>query len=279
MNYLKKIFRTGLHYTGSNKGVTLVELMVVMGLTTIVLGVIYAAYHTQSRMNIKETAVVNMQQNIRGSLYLFEKDIRMAGYNPNPTATENFGIIDITDINGNSAITFTADIDGDGLVGSDTFYYQIYDYTSGSPVGILDLGRKKGASPGYTIVAESIDALGLAYAYDNDGDGQLDVSPSGFVLWAIDTDGNNKLDRILDTNDSGVIDLDDDEAGTALSSEIDLDKIRAIKVWILARTKTSLLQYMDSNTYVVANRHITPNDSYKRELLETTIKCRNLGFE
>lgn len=291
MTKIRKIFRFGSKYTSSNKGLTLVELMVVMGLATIVLAVIYAAYNTQSKMNRKETAVVNMQQNIRGSLYLIEKEIRMAGYDPE--ASGKFGITDITfkdldgnnDVNGYSSITFTADNGASGnsengtLDSNEVYTYRIYDYTNGSPAGILDLGRTVGGG-GNQIVAEGIDALGIAYAYDNDGDGKLDLSPGGFVLWAIDTDNNNKLDTNLYTVDDGVIDTNDGTAGTAIAgSEIDLDKIRAVRVWILARTKTTLLQYKDSNTYVVANKRITPNDSYKRELLETTIKCRNLGFE
>ncbi|MFH2044213.1 MAG: PilW family protein [Pseudomonadota bacterium] len=298
MNIIRKIFRFSSKYTSSNKGLTLVELMVVMGLATIVLAVIYAAYNTQSRMNRKETAIVNMQQNIRGSLYLIEKEIRMAGYDPE--ASGKFGIKDIKfkdidgsdNVNGYSSITFTADNGAEDtsttpptphamngqLDSNETYTYRIYNYTAGSPAGILDLGRKVGGG-GITIVAEGIDAIGFAYAYDNDGDGQLDVSSGGGnVLWAIDTDNNNKLDSILDTTDNGVIDIYDDEAGTTLPSEIDLDKIRAIRVWILARTKTTLLDYNDSHTYVVANRRITPNDNYKRELLETIIKCRNLGF-
>nr|CBX26999.1 hypothetical protein N47_A10280 [uncultured Desulfobacterium sp.] len=275
----------------SNKGLTLVELMVAMGLTTIVLGVIYASYTTQSRMNTKEAVVLNMQQNIRGALNLMESEIRMAGYDPKPARV--FGITDIRfkDINGNpnvngySSITFTADNgtnpnSGNGALDSDeTYTYRIYDYTSGSPAGILDLGRTIGGG-GNQIAAEGIDAIGLAYAYDNDGDGKLDVSPNGNILWAIDTNNDNKLDTNLETVDDGVIDINDNIAGTAIGgSAITTDKIRAMKLWILARTKTPLLKYTDNNTYVVANRRITPNDSFKRELLETTIKCRNLGFE
>lgn len=286
MTYFRKVFGFGPRYAGSNKGFTLVELMVAIGVSAIVLAIIYAAYHTQSRMNRKETAVLNMQQNIRGSLNLMEREIRMAGYDPN--AAEVFGITDIRsrdinnglDVSGFSSITFTADLNENKTVDSnETFTYRIYDYTSGSPAGILDLGRTQGGG-GNQIVAEGIDALGLAYAFDNDGDGKLDLSsPNGHVLWAIDTNNDNILDRILDTNDDGVIDSNDNSAGTAIGgSGVTLDKIRAVKVWILARTKTPMLQYTDKNTYVVANKRITPNDNYKRELLETTIKCRNLGF-
>ncbi len=288
MSCFRKVIRFSLRYMGSDKGLTLVELMVTMGLTTIVLGVIYASYNTQSRMSTKEAVVLNMEQNIRGALYILESQIRMAGYDP--TAAGGLGITDIRlknqqnvpDPNGNTAISFTADLDGNGSVdGNETISFSICDTPTTSPDGILDLAMNTGG--GRTVVAESIDALELAYAYDNDGDGKLDMSANGNVLWAIDTGTDNKLDSLLDVNDDGKIDGNDKTGSTTIipivGSAVSPDKIRAVKVWILARTKTPLLKYTDNNTYVVANRRITPNDNFKRELLETTIKCKNLGFE
>jgi len=260
--------------------------MVAMAVSGIVLMVIYSAYQTQSSINRTQTVVLNMQQNIRGAMYLLESEIRSAGYEQN--ATKTFGITDIRfrnisnglDLNGNSSITFTSDLNDDGAIDTnETFSFSIFDYPATSPDGILDLARTAGLG-GRQIIAESIQALFLAYAYDNDGDGRLDTSANGNIIWAFDSDNNNIIDRNLDTNDNGQIDINDAAAGIPIGgSGIAIDKIRAVRVWLLARTKTPILKYTDNNTYVVGNRRITPNDNFRRELLVTTIKSRNLGLE
>jgi type IV pilus assembly protein PilW len=271
MTYLLNNFRRGFRYVSSDKGVTLIELMVAMGVAGIVLMAIYSAYHTQTLMNRKQTVVLNMQQNLRGGLYLMEREIRMAGYDRN--ATGNFGITDIRfrDINnvpnqnGNSAITFTSDLDGDGVLdGNETISFSIYDYPVTSPDGVTDLAMDNGGNR--QLAAESIQALFMAYAYDNDGDGLLDTSDGVNVIWAIDSNNDNILDQDVNT-------------GASLGgSGVAVGNIRAVRVWFLARTKTPMLKDTDNTTYTVGNKTITPNDNYKRELLVTTIKCRNLGM-
>jgi len=285
MTYSIINYRSGCSCVTSKKGFTLVELIVAMAVAGIVLMAIYSAYQTQSSINRTQTVVLNMQQNIRGAMYLLESEIRSAGYEQSATGT--FGITDIRfrdinnglNINGNSSITFTSDLNDDGAIDTnETFSFVIFDYPVGTPDGILDLARDNGA--GRQIIAESIQALFFAYAYDNDGDGRLDTSANGNIIWAFDSDNNNTLDRNLDTNDDGQIDINDSPAGIPIGgSGIAIDKIRAVRVWLLARTKTPILKYTDNNTYVVGNRRITPNDNYKRELLVTTIKCRNLGLK
>ncbi|MFH1975915.1 MAG: PilW family protein [Pseudomonadota bacterium] len=285
MIFIKKNYRSGYGFVKSKEGITLIELMVAMAVAGIVLMAIYSAYHTQSSMYRTQTVVLNMQQNIRGGLYLMEREIRMAGYDQDDTG--NFGITDIRfyDINnslnsnGNSAITFTSDLNDNGIIDSnETYSFSIFDYPVSTPDGIIDLARVVG-SGGRQIIAESIEALFLAYAYDNNGDGMLDTSANGNIIWAFDSDNNNILDRILDTNDDGEIDIDDSTAGTSIGgSGVAVGSIRAVKVWLLARTKTAMLKYTDNNTYVVGNRRITPDDNFKRELLVTTIKCRNMGM-
>jgi type IV pilus assembly protein PilW len=294
MTYLKNNFQgnkfmVDFRDSGSNEGITLIELMVAMAIAGIVLMAIYSAYHTQSTMYKTQSVELAMQQNLRGAAYLFESEVRMAGYDQ--TSTGAFGITDIRfrniagnpDLNGHSSITFTSDLDDDGALDTnETFFYSIADNPITTPDGVLDMARNNGG--GRQIIGESIVALGLAFAYDNDGDGRLDLSANGNVIWAIDSDNDNDLDRILDTNDDGEIDINDNIAGTAIGgSDVPVGSIRAVKAWILARTKTPLTQYQDNNVYVVGNRRISPTAlgtrKYKHQLLVSTINCRNLGMQ
>ncbi len=132
-------------------------------------------------------------------------------------------------------------------------------------------------------VAEDIRAVGFAYAYDNDGDGQQDTTGGGNVIWAIDSDGDNDLDTILDTDDDGDIDTNDTVGGVTLTSvalptNIGLNAIRAVRVWVLARTRNPLRETSRIRNYVVGNKVVAADDRFQPRLMTTTIKCRNMGI-
>ena len=102
----------------------------------------------------------------------------------------------------------------------------------------------------------------------------------------------------LDTNDDGVIDGNDTPGGQDLIGSgwevgyVPLSRIRAVRIWLLARTRVPLRNYTDTDTYIVGDKHIDARDTnrdgtvdasdkpdnYKRRLLTATVKCRNLGL-
>jgi type IV pilus assembly protein PilW len=139
-------------------------------------------------------------------------------------------------------------------------------------------------------LAEGIEAIGFAFAFDNDEDGRidfndddadgvLDAPPAGNegVYWAVDTDGDNLLDTNLDTTRDGRVDLSD--GNSALPFTVDPDRIRAVKIFVLSRTKGPDPKYIDKNSYVIGFRRINnPGDNYRRQFLELTVKCRNMGL-
>jgi len=100
-------------------------------------------------------------------------------------------------------------------------------------------------------------------------------------MWAIDsdaTDTDHRLDKYLDTNDDGIISVDDDAAGADLAALAPLDRIRAVRIWILARTGREDRAFSNTSTYVVANQRVKANDGSRRHLLTTTVKCRNMAL-
>lgn len=268
MIYLKNAYKTQFNVLRLNRGFTLIELMVGLAVTSILLAGIYTTYNIQQRSYKTQTMIVSVQQNIRGALVVMEDEIRMAGYDKSVPNTGLFGLTDITiDGNGNGTLTFTGDFglgtaDNGVIDTNETFSYSIYDSGSTEAVGNMDLGRNIGA--GRQLLAEGIEALGFAFAYDNDADQQLDTS-GGNVLWGIDTDGDN----VLDTNVNGG----------GLPTLVNMDRIRAVRIWLLGRTRGIVRGYRDTNTYVVGNRALGPfNDGFQRILLTSTIKCRNMGL-
>lgn len=56
----------------NNKGLTLVELMVTLAISSIVLAGIYAGYQSQLQSHITQQAVVDIQQNLRSSMYYLQ---------------------------------------------------------------------------------------------------------------------------------------------------------------------------------------------------------------
>lgn len=147
----------------SNSGFTIVELLVATALSGIVLTGIYSSYYSQQKSYVAQGQVSSMQQNLRAALYHMEREIRMAGYDPNGGAgagiqTANTGSIRATmDITDNSG---TGDPDGDAGDAGEDITYSLAD-TDGD--GDNDLARNDANGSGTQTVAEDIDALNLVY--------------------------------------------------------------------------------------------------------------------
>ena len=67
----------------NKSGFTMVELLVVLAISSIVLTLMYQTYSAQLKSHTTQQELVEMQQNMRAALYLMEREIRMAGYGPN----------------------------------------------------------------------------------------------------------------------------------------------------------------------------------------------------
>lgn len=284
MGCAKPLFEKRVSKMMQENGVTLVEMLVAMTIGLVVMAAIYSTYTSQQQQYLVQEQVSGMQQNLRASVYFIARETRMAGYDPGQGG--NFGITDIKlDGNGDSTLTFTADFDDSGTIpgAGDTIAYSIFDFGGD---GITDLARNDGG--GNQLLAQGVESLGLAYAFDQDGDGELDTSAGGNVIWAVDTNGDNQLDLNLDTDGDGRIDINDDTTagngvleGVALvGTPVPLADIRAVKIWILARTDQVIRGFHDTDSYVVGRRVITPagdDNRFKRRLLTTTVRCRNLN--
>jgi type IV pilus assembly protein PilW len=266
------------HRCNQRHGFSLVELLVAMAIAGVVMAAVFKIFTTQQDSYLIQEQMAEMQQNVRTAKYIMTREIRMAGYDP-MNAGAAFGFVSAY----GDSINFTMDIVGeDGAVtvpGDDITY----------SVSNSNLDRNEGA--GNQVVVENVEAVGFAYAFDADNDGNIDTSANGNIIWAIDsddTDADKRLDVNLDGNNDGTIDasddtngdglIDDNDAGTALASPVDLEKIRAVKIWILARTGREDRAFADTSTYVLGNQRVNANDGSRRQLLTTMVKCRNMAL-
>ena len=268
-------------------GHTLVELMIAMAIAAILVTTIFQVYQLRQKSHSKQQLAVEMQQNIRAAISLIKREVRMAGYDPaakdgqdsdGDLAIDNDAESAGTGIQtaGRHMIQITFDLDGNiDIEPGERVTYGFAKKYDADANGIADaggapFGRRTGAGP-LTGVAENIQAVGFAYAFDHDHDGNLDTDDGtmdGNIIWAYDSNpgnGNNQLTTNLAT-------------GLLLAGPVPLSDIRAVRVWILARTRDPVRGHFDNRTYTVGDRLIESGDKYQRRLIRTTVYCRNMSL-
>jgi prepilin-type N-terminal cleavage/methylation domain-containing protein len=164
------------------RGVTLVELLVVLVISSIVIGGIYRVFVSQSKAYTVQDQVVELQQGIRGAMEIMVRDLRMAGYD---------------DYTVNSTITITNPIVYPVASSSITVNYEYYDsataqyqqhtvdywWDAASSALTRRLAVDNVRRP-EEILLENVDAFELTYGLDADGNGGID-----------DRNGNNVIDE------------------------------------------------------------------------------------
>jgi len=251
------------------RGVTLVELMIVAGLLGLVVAAMYNMFTFQQKSYTVQDGVAVMQQNVRVGLEYMVKEIRMAGYipegippnNSSPTAgvpgesfTDPSNVSESVEEATASAITFQADVDGD--VRTETVRYVLVSSADGSTTNLTREswewnGSWSAEGSGPEIVAENIDSIVFTYTLLADDQGLNDN---------IDNDGNDGADE------EGELMTWDFVTNGALSTEQLRSYIRQIGVTMTARSANPDTDYT----------HPAQNDSYRRRTLSSNINLRNI---
>jgi type IV pilus assembly protein PilW len=265
----------------NNKGFTLIEILVALVIDFVVLAGIYTAFYSQQKSHVKEQQVVDAQQNVRGAAEFMVREIRLAGME-RPGA----GIAGILTA-GRDSINFTLDRDPQDDDVTDPYENIRFGFPAAADPdsdGIIANGAAPITRYSSTVVpieediiADNIHAIAFAYAFDNDLDGELDfVDAAPF---------NGQLDPgeeiwAYDDPDVAAVGLDTNSATeNLLPAPVSLDRIRAVRIWILARTRNQLREAPTIKNFMVGGRNIpTLTDSYQYRLLTATVKCRNLGI-
>jgi prepilin-type N-terminal cleavage/methylation domain-containing protein len=280
-------------------GFTIIELLIALLMAAVLSIAVFSLFQFQYRTFEVQEQVVDLHQTMRASMELMQRDLRATGYDP--VETDNFGIVDIRnrdasdnfDANGEGAIVVTADLDSSGgtPAGDEGVIYRIYDSAAVSDAGVLDLGRQLNDGSAVQPLGGGIENISFAFAYA-DSDGSIVMNPNAPVdgspepLWAFDSDNDNVLDRAVDTNSDGTIDINDAETGAVLpnlisgANLIPLTRVRAVKIWMLGRALQADQNYRANNLqFKVGDRIEGPfNDNIRRQLLTTVVKFRNLGL-
>jgi type IV pilus assembly protein PilW len=142
----------------SEKGFTLVEILVAIFASLIVLGAIAATFIIQDKSYDREDQIVDMQENVRAAMQILTSKLRMAGYDP--TRSTGAGLVAAD----SDSIQFTMDLNGDG----DTLDTDP-DEDITFALDTTDLQLTMDGQP----VAENIPANGLVLTYFDSNDNQL----------------------------------------------------------------------------------------------------------
>jgi type IV pilus assembly protein PilW len=273
---------TTIKQIDNQSGFSLLELMVALAISGIVLAGIYGAYQDQLRTSITQERIVDMNQNLRVAMYIIERELRMGGANPTgdapagfTTATANTLVIAMDDggtLNDAAAdgidndedgmtdesATDGVDNDGDGVTDEADEEVEWYDADTDDQgeVVMFDLNggnlRRRFNSAGATdptvntdLIARNIDALNFVYL---DGSDPPNVIPTPIT-------------------------------------GVDLEEIRSVQVTIVGRAGATVpvmaRKHTDNTVYRNPQGTIVlaaPGDQFRRQMVTTTIKCRNMGL-
>lgn len=240
----------------NNKGFTLIELLIVLAIALVVMAATFYAFEFQHRAYITEEEITGMQQNQRAAMMMLERDIRWAGFDTTMNAGAGFTAAGATGF----TYTFladddTLDNDGDGTPDNtgelETVIYGIFDYDPPGlegPDGDMDISRQFATRLPPENTVEPVAENIEALEY-----------------WYTLADGTR----------------------TTAPTNIQLSEIRAIQVWILARTSRDINRLPDTQVYttpsgVALNGGAPFPDAdgdgfhFRRRILTATIKCRNM---
>lgn len=251
-----------LRLKNDETGFSLVELLMVVAISSIVIAIIANIYIAQSKRYATTDSIANIQQDLRGVLAILPMEIRLAGCDPTKsnvpgiiTATRNsfrftmdtkdnaIPRLNVSDgqVNGDEDIAYgfagNGDSNGNGIV----------DNGGADWSGTASLGRGIGGAALQPLVddlADNIEALEFCYLIDDDNDASTPPVQS-------------------------------------LAPPVTMiNRIRAVQVSILARAANPERGFLNTNTYTTASGVVwnPPDDNFHRRLEVINIQCRNMGL-
>ncbi len=239
-------YRSG---AGNNQnGFTLAEVMIVMVISSIIMGAVFTIYLVHQRSYVEQDDLADIQQNLRGALAVMTPEIRQAGCNPNRSA--GIGILQAT----RSVLRFTADVGGDPI--------------------------NPNKADGFADDANEDVTYGFSAANDADGNG---IADGGGADWSTpvplgrDTDGGFQpiAENIEAVEFNYILD-----GGAVSLAPANLNDIRTVQVSILGRAANPSQDFQHNQTYTTASGAVwtPPQDNFRRRLVIVNIQCRNMGL-
>lgn len=259
-------------------GFTLIELVIYTALVSLVISGVFSTYRDQLQSQVIQREVSEMQQNLRAGMALMEREIKMAGINPLGVA--GIGIVTAED----HQIRFTMDFTGGAGDGFDN-----------DKDGIIDEGQDGLDNNGDGLIDEQDEAEwfdgkttaageDITYRLSNDGNGD-GRNDGGICHLERESDGNTLVTALhIEALNFVYLDKDGNRLATPVGEE-QRRLIRSVQVSLVGRSGESISHlednFKDTRSYTnqQGDEILQPqNDAFRRLMLNTEIKCRNLGL-
>lgn len=276
-------------------GLTLVELLIAMVLAAIVTAVTYNTYVIQARSYSIQEQVSGMQQNVRVAMDMIARDVRMAGF-------EEVGY---TVPDSNAIVAINSSVGPDSIMVSDSQGFSttvVADVAAGAgALTVTTLDPDGDATDDFTQNAGVIISNGVrTEGFRITGIAGTTLTLSGSLMNAYlaadavvvpaaiyDVNGTN-LRRNGDVLASNIEDLQlayifedtdvayapDDTDGDDTNDTYD---IRSVRINLLARTGRVDPDFSGSRPGVEDHAADGTTDQYRRRLLSTVVRVRNVG--
>ncbi len=238
----------------------MVEMLIAIFIGMIVVGLIVSAFYAQSQTSKNQKMAVQMQQNIRAGVYFMQRDMVMAGFSDDPTDPTAGTITNATST--------------------------VFEFTFRDPICNED--NVDNDDDGETD--EDLEKDGI----DNNGDGDTDeIEEVECIRFSLQ--GNEIHRAFIEVDNANAVRedeliADDVEAlefyytlanGTRTTSPAASQRgnISQVGISILVRTEhPSFAGAPDTQVYTTlsGNDWGPYNDAYRRELVTTTVLCRNM---
>ncbi|MBN1626085.1 MAG: prepilin-type N-terminal cleavage/methylation domain-containing protein [Deltaproteobacteria bacterium] len=228
------------------KGFTLIEILVAVAISGIVMAGIYSAYYSQQRSHEVQEQVVTIHQNLRAAMFFMEREIRMAGLDPDKTGEY-------------SSITITNG-DKTGSSSALSFYEDIYNEAddTNEPDGIFQNKEY------ITYALSDTDLRRTTGKGTSDETVQTIAEDIEFLkLFCLDTTG------AVTTDSDDIVSV---QIAIIARSESPDPKYTDIQAFIIPYGTSGASKIYTVDGY-------PKNDSFRRELLTAQIKCRNVGLK
>jgi prepilin-type N-terminal cleavage/methylation domain-containing protein len=262
----------------SNKGMTLVEILVVLAVSSLLMAAMFGLFINQQKSYAVQDQVIDMQQGLRAAIDRMTREIRMAGYGGNSLGI--FGSVNtfthiITPVNGSSQDSITilvadevAKLSQNAPAGSSQLILSTSNVFNTSSKRYLCLQGQNN----YLIQAVTGSTVTLTSPLQEDHLVNESVGLVKAITYRIDPESTN-LVRDENTGEGGQILAENVEniqlrytlaSGAVVDSPATPEEVRMVSVSLTVRTKTPYTEY--------------PGDGYLRRVMTTGIEVRNLAL-
>ena len=262
----------------NKKGMTLVELLIVLVVCSILMAATFGSFIHQQKSFAIQDQVIDMQQGLRGAIDRMTREIRMAGYGGD--ILEDFGNVNtfshiITPVNGASADSIT-------ILVSDEVASLSLDAPAGTSElhltasGVFNTDNKRylclQGKNNYVVLATNGSTVTLATPLQEDHLINESVGLVKAITYRIDPNTTN-LVRDENTGEGSQLLAEDVEniqirytlaSGAIVDSPATPEDVRMVNITLTVRTKTPYSEY--------------PGDGYLRRVMTTGIEVRNLAL-